>query len=122
MSQMYRHLQYDERCLIHTLHQRGASASAIAAQRKRHKSTVCRELRRNTGTSGYRHKQAQQLAQERRSKATTGPRKVRAACPGRSLRPFATSRQDRGFPRSCHGNVSRVAARWACASTRFLVR
>ncbi len=72
MPRTFRHLQYDERCQIHALHQWGASVSAIAAQLKRHKSTVSRELRRNTGPSGYHHQQAQQLAQERRVQAGSG--------------------------------------------------
>ncbi len=76
MPQQFRHLQYDERCQIQALHQQGFSVTAIAAQLQRHKSTVCRELQRNAGPSGYHHDQAQQLAQERRQRAVTGPRKL----------------------------------------------
>ncbi len=69
MPQQFRHLQYDERCQIQVLHQRGLSVTAIAAQLQRHKSTVCRECRRNAGSSGYHHEQAQQLAQQCRQRA-----------------------------------------------------
>ncbi len=79
MPQQFRHLQYDERCQIQALHQQGFSITAIAAQLQRHKSTVCRELRRNAGPSGYHHEQAQQLARERRHRAVTGPRKLQPA-------------------------------------------
>ncbi len=79
MPQQFRHLQYDERCQIQALHQQGFSVTAIAAQLQRHKSTVCRELQRNAGPSGYHHEQAQQLARERRHRAVTGPRKLQPA-------------------------------------------
>ncbi len=76
MPQQFRHLQYDERCQIQALHQQGFSVTAIAGPLQRHKSTVCRELQRNAGPSGYHHEQAQQLARERRRRAVTGPRKL----------------------------------------------
>ncbi len=76
MPQQFRHLQYDERCQIQALHQQGFSVTAIAAPLQRPKSTVCRELQRNAGPSGYHHEQAQQLARERRQRAVTGPRKL----------------------------------------------
>ena len=66
MPQCYRHLQYDERCQIRALHQEGVSISEIARQLGRHKSTVSRELRRNAGKAGYRHKQAQRKSEQRR--------------------------------------------------------
>jgi IS30 family transposase len=79
MTQCYRHLQYDERCQIRALHKQGVSISEIARQLGRHKSTVSRELRRNAGKAGYRHKQAQRKAEQRRRLASSGPRKLTAA-------------------------------------------
>ena len=79
MARCYRHLQYDERCQIRALHKQGVSVSEIARQLGRDKSTVSRELRRNRGAGGYRHKQAQRLAEERRSAASSGPRKLTPA-------------------------------------------
>ncbi len=55
MPQQFRHLQYDERCQIQALHQRGFSVTGIAAPLQRHKSTVCRELQRKTRPASYRH-------------------------------------------------------------------
>ncbi len=75
MPQRFRDLQFDERCQIQALHQPGLSVTAITAQLQRHKSTICRELRRSAGPSGYHREQAQQLARERRHRAVTGPRK-----------------------------------------------
>ncbi len=79
MPQQFRHLQYEERCQIQALHQQGFSVTAIAAQLQRHKSTVCRELQRNAGPSGYHHEQAQQLARDRRHRAVTGPGQLQPA-------------------------------------------
>ena len=79
MAQCYRHLQYDERCQIRVLHARGVSISGIARQLGRDKSTISRELRRNRGATGYFHKQAQRLAEQRRSAASSGPRKLTPA-------------------------------------------
>ena len=79
MTQCYRHLQYDERCQIRALHKQGVSISEIARQLGRHKSTVSRELRRNAGKAGYRHKQAQRKSEQRRRLASSGPRKLTAA-------------------------------------------
>jgi IS30 family transposase len=45
---------------------KGKSSTEIAKLMGRHRSTVCRELCRNTGQRGYRPKQAQRLADERR--------------------------------------------------------
>ncbi len=55
MAQTYHQLQYDERRQIHALHQQEASARTIAAQLRRHRSTIYRELRHssNPNPSGY---------------------------------------------------------------------
>jgi len=43
-------------------------------------STICRELKRNRGKKGYRHKQANKLAVERRQ--TAHKLKVDSTCQG----------------------------------------
>ena len=46
----------------------------IADQLEVHKSTISRELSRNKGERGYRPKQANEKAQERRARTTPGKR------------------------------------------------
>jgi len=76
MPQGYRHLTYEERCQIHALRKSGLSDSAIARQLGRGRSTLWREIRRNSGKRGYRHGQAQRKAEARRSAASSVPRKM----------------------------------------------
>lgn len=64
---MYCHLTREERCQISALNKRGISCRSIAADLNRSPSTISRELRRNRGYRGYRHKQANQLAENRRA-------------------------------------------------------
>ena len=77
MSSGYRHLTYSDRCRIYELRKRGFSQYGIAMEIGCSQSTVCREIKRNTGQRGYRHKQAQVLAENRRTKASSLPRKDR---------------------------------------------
>jgi len=70
----YTHLTQDERYQIQILQKAGHNQSDIAELMNRHKSTISRELRRNRGQRGYRPKQAQELAMERMSAASNGPR------------------------------------------------
>ena len=60
------HLTIEERHLLGRLKKRGKSAGEIAAWMGRHRSTVYRELQRNTGRRGYWPQQAQRLADQRR--------------------------------------------------------
>lgn len=60
--QAYHRLTEEQRIEIYALKKAGFSQSAIAADISVHKSTVSRELRRNTGLRGYRPKQAHRLA------------------------------------------------------------
>lgn len=62
----YTQLTQEERYQIYVLMKAGHNQSEIAAVLGRNKSTISRELRRNRGLRGYRPKQAQYLAQERR--------------------------------------------------------
>lgn len=60
------HVTFEERRLLYLLKKKGKSNTEIAELIGRHRSTVCRELSRNTGQRGYRPKQAQRLADQRR--------------------------------------------------------
>jgi IS30 family transposase len=61
----YQHLSQTERYQIYILMKDGKTQSQIAQLLDRHKSTISRELARNTGLKGYRPKQACLLAQAR---------------------------------------------------------
>jgi len=63
----YTQLTMDDRIEIYALKKAGLNQSEIAKQLGRHKSTLSRELRRNTGQRGYRVKQAQEKALQRRA-------------------------------------------------------
>ena len=65
----YTQLTYNQRYHINTFMKAGFCQSEVAKVISVHKSTVSREIRRNRGKRGYRHKQAQQLATDRRDKA-----------------------------------------------------
>jgi len=62
----YTQLTQEERYQIFALLKAGHNQTEISMILGRHKSTVSREIRRNKGLRGYRPKQAQRLAQERR--------------------------------------------------------
>ncbi len=62
----YKQLTLQERYQIKCLQKIGFSISFIAKRLNRHKSTISREVRRNTGLRGYRAKQAHQIAVMRR--------------------------------------------------------
>jgi IS30 family transposase len=66
----YRHLTYENRCQIYTLKKSGMAPSNIALELGLNKSTITRELQRNSGDTGYRFKQAQRLSESRRSEAS----------------------------------------------------
>ena len=63
---MAHHLTFEERELLYRLKQKGKSTPQIADLLGRDRSTIYRELKRNAGRRGYRPKQAQRLADERR--------------------------------------------------------
>ena len=65
----YPQLTYEQRCQIYVLKKSGFSQRAIAKSINVNQSTVSRELSRNTGKNGYRYKQAQALAANRRKSA-----------------------------------------------------
>jgi IS30 family transposase len=61
----YKHLSLEERYYLETAKKSGKTLTEIAQDMGRSQSTLSRELTRNTGERGYRHKQAMHLAQER---------------------------------------------------------
>ena len=63
---MARHFTFEERQFLYRLKRKGKSNPEIAELMGRHRSTVNREMARNSGQRGYRPKQAQRLADERR--------------------------------------------------------
>jgi transposase, IS30 family len=63
---MANHLTFEERRFLYLLKKKGKPKTEIAELMGRHRSTICRELCRNTGQRGYRPKQAQRLAETRR--------------------------------------------------------
>ncbi len=63
---MAKHLTFEERGFLYRLKKKGKSDMEIAELMGRHRSTIYRELSRNTGQRGYRPKQAQRLADTRR--------------------------------------------------------
>src|ERR1700692_4449668 len=66
MPKGYHHLTKDQRCQLYVLKNRGDSTRDIAVTLGVHRSTVFRELDRNTGQKGYRFQQAQEMAFERK--------------------------------------------------------
>lgn len=72
----YCHLTTDSRSQIYALKSIGHSQQAIAKHLGVSASTICRELKRNTGQRGYRCKQAEQKAVEVRRVASCNPKKM----------------------------------------------
>ena len=69
----YKHLSLEERHYIEIEYKKGTSQSDIAKALGREQSNISRELSRNKGLKGYRHKQANNFAQDRhkiKAKAT----------------------------------------------------
>ena len=64
----YSQLTYEQRYLIYNLLKIGFTQTKIGRCIGVHRSTISRELRRNTGKRGYRFKQAHRMAQERLKK------------------------------------------------------
>lgn len=65
----YQQLTLEERTMIYGFCKVGFSISEIARELNRHKSTISREIQRNTGKRGYRPKQADEKAIVRKKSA-----------------------------------------------------
>lgn len=72
----YHHVTRDIRCQIYALKSIGKSLRQIALAVGHDKSTISREISRNTGKRGYRFKQADEKARARRRKASKAPTKL----------------------------------------------
>jgi len=70
----YTQLTQEQRYQIYALRKAGFNQTVIAAELEVHKSTVTREIKRNTGQRGYRPQQAHQSALDRRRKRAAKPR------------------------------------------------
>lgn len=66
MKQNYKHLTREERYSIEQMRKAGYKQKEIAILLNRSESTISREIGRNTGGRGYRHKQADEFANQRR--------------------------------------------------------
>lgn len=67
MQKKHSHLGHALRCQIYVLKKRNLSQRAIARELRIDQSTVSRELKRNSGKRGYRYKQAEKKARDRRA-------------------------------------------------------
>ena len=76
MPKGYQQLTYEQRCQIHALKARGDSNRQIARQLEVNSRTVDREIARNSAQRGYRFKQAETKAQQRRHRKTGRPVKM----------------------------------------------
>jgi len=76
MAASYHHVTRDIRCQIYALRSTGQSLREIALAVGKNKSTISREISRNTGKRGYRFKQADETAKARRSEGSKTPRKM----------------------------------------------
>jgi IS30 family transposase len=66
----YSQLTEEQRYQIYEARTLGLSQTEIAESLGIHKSTVSRELKRNSGLRGYRPRQAHQLAENRKAQCT----------------------------------------------------
>ena len=69
-NKRYRQLTQEDRYHIYVLRQEGYSLNDIAVRIGVHKSTISREIKRNSGGKGYRPIQAQNRADKRRKNAS----------------------------------------------------
>ncbi len=80
MAKAYHHVSRDERSQIRLLKAMRYSVRAIAKQLKRHRSTISREIKRNSGgRRSYNTKQADKKATKRRSAASRKAKKMSPA-------------------------------------------
>lgn len=74
MQTKHRHLRAEDRGVIYRMNKAGKTQTEIAYAIGFSQSTVSKELKRNRGKRGYRHKQADTLAQKRKEERRSRPR------------------------------------------------
>ena len=116
---MANHLTFEERQFLYRLKRKGKSNPEIAELTGRHRSTIYRELARNAGQRGYRPKQAQRLADERRL-ASRRPHKM----DNPDVHRYVQDRLEKCWsPEQIAGRVqrdfSRAPARWLSRQTIY---
>jgi IS30 family transposase len=84
MNEKYHRLRAEDRKVIHNLREGGSTQAAIAAAIGSTQGTVSKELSRNRGKSGYRPKEAGQMAKER-ARAKTPPARTVTGPGGKAL-------------------------------------
>ena len=72
---MYKHLNQQQRYTISVMKQKGLDNNFIADAIGVDRSTVYRELKRNSGKRGYSHTLAQEMADERKERLVNNSRK-----------------------------------------------
>ena len=72
----YNQLTIESRCQIYALKSKGFTQKDIAEHLKVAPSTICRELKRNTGQRGYRYQQADEASIQRRQQASRRPSRM----------------------------------------------
>lgn len=73
----YQQLSSEERAMIEAFRKAEFTISAIANEIKKNKSTISRELKRNTGRRGYRCRQANERAKSRLREKNIGRLKIK---------------------------------------------
>jgi transposase, IS30 family len=116
---MANHLTFQERQFLYRLKRKGKPNPEIAELMGRDRSTIHRELKRNAGQRGYRPKQAQRLADERRL-ASRRPHKMDDA----DVHRYVQDRLEKHWsPEQIAGRVPRdfprTPARWLSRQTIY---
>ena len=76
MAKGFHHVTREQRSQIYVLKAIPTPQNKIAEMIGVSPSSVCRELKRNTGQRGYRFNQADEMSRERRSKISQSPKKM----------------------------------------------
>jgi IS30 family transposase len=85
----YHHMTLDQRCQIQTLQSTGKSQNSIARELGVSKSTISREIARNSSSKWYIFTEAERRSAERRSSASKIPKKMKGELKALVLRRLA---------------------------------